>query len=185
MGVLFWQVRDEFTWSQLVPEWTPEAWLWLLGAGAVMFLGFFLSTVRWQQVLASRSRRAVRIRRLFSHFLAGQFISAFLPGTVGGDVVRMTRLTRDTGTGPTSFASVVLERLTGWIVLPVLTFARLPHEPGAAACLAGARAWPSPSRPARSWRWRSCCTPSTTHGWAGGSPTVAAGVASPAPSTSA
>jgi uncharacterized membrane protein YbhN (UPF0104 family) len=92
----------------------------LVGAVLVLFLGFFLSTVRWQQVLVALDVHG-RLRRLFSHFLAGQFISAFLPGTVGGDVVRMTRLTRDTHNGPISFASVVLERLTGWIVLPLIT----------------------------------------------------------------
>jgi uncharacterized membrane protein YbhN (UPF0104 family) len=120
LAALFWQVRDDFSWSQLLPEWSLTALSWLVGALVVLFVGFFLSTLRWQQVLVALDVRG-RLRRLFSHFLAGQFISAFLPGTVGGDVVRMTRLTRDTHNGPISFASVVLERLTGWIVLPLIT----------------------------------------------------------------
>lgn len=120
LAALFWQVRDDFSWSKLLPEWTPAAWAWLIGAVVVLFGGFVLSTLRWQQVLAALDVRP-HLRRLLSHFLAGQFISAFLPGTVGGDVIRMTRLTRDTHDGPVSFASVVLERLTGWIVLPLIT----------------------------------------------------------------
>jgi uncharacterized membrane protein YbhN (UPF0104 family) len=95
----------------------------------VLFVGFFLSTIRWQQVLIALELRE-HLRRLFSHFLAGQFLSAFLPGTVGGDVLRMTRLTRDVGSGPGSFASVVLERLTGWIVLPTITFLGFLVNPG-------------------------------------------------------
>jgi uncharacterized membrane protein YbhN (UPF0104 family) len=128
LAALFWQVRDDFTWSHLLPEWSTTSLSWMVGSMAVLFVGFFLSTLRWQQVLIALDVHA-RLRRLFSHFLAGQFISAFLPGTVGGDVVRMTRLTKDTRNGPLSFASVVLERLTGWIVLPLITLLGLLVNP--------------------------------------------------------
>lgn len=129
LAFLFWQIRGEITWSELVPEWSLRSALWIGGSALVIFVGFFLSTVRWQQVLVALELRE-RLRRLFSHFLAGQFLSAFLPGTVGGDVLRMTRLTRDVGSGPASFASVVLERLTGWIVLPTITFLGFALNPG-------------------------------------------------------
>ena len=50
-----------------------------------------------------------------SYCLAGQFVSNVLPTTIGGDVLRVARLSRDTGETPRTFASVVLERLTaGW-----------------------------------------------------------------------
>jgi uncharacterized membrane protein YbhN (UPF0104 family) len=126
---LFWSVRDDFSWSSLVPEWSPTTLAWLGGSVVLLLVGFFLSTLRWQQVLVALDLHE-RLRRLFSHFLAGQFLSAFLPGTVGGDVLRMSRLTRDVGTGPGSFASVVLERLTGWIVLPTITFLGFLLNPG-------------------------------------------------------
>lgn len=129
LAILFWQVGEDITWSELVPDWSLESGIWLLGSAAVIFVGFFLSTVRWQQVLVALELRE-GLGRLFSHFLAGQFLSAFLPGTVGGDVLRMTRLTRDVGSGPGSFASVVLERLTGWIVLPTITFLGFALNPG-------------------------------------------------------
>ena len=57
-------------------------------------------------------------------------MSNVLPTTIGGDVLRVSRLSRDTGEGPTSFASVVLERLTGWLVLPVITFVGFLVNPG-------------------------------------------------------
>ena len=53
--------------------------------------------------------------------LAGQFVSNVLPTTIGGDVLRVARLSRDTGETPKTFASVVLERLTGWLVLPLIS----------------------------------------------------------------
>ena len=58
---------------------------------------------------------------MFSHLHGGMFVSNFVPTTVGGDVLRISRLSNDTGDGPHSFASVLLERLSGWIVLPVFT----------------------------------------------------------------
>jgi uncharacterized protein (TIRG00374 family) len=76
--------------------------------------------VRWQRVLEVLGLHA-RFRRLLSYNLAGQFVSNVLPSTIGGDVLRVTRLSKDTGETPKTFASVVLERLTGWIVLPVIS----------------------------------------------------------------
>src|SRR5438552_1556367 len=66
---------------------------------------------------------------LVSHYFAGLFVGNFLPSTVGGDVLRVTRLSAANGNAPDTFASVVLERLTGWIVLPVLTLAGLAVNP--------------------------------------------------------
>ena len=43
------------------------------------------------------SRSATRLPRLMSHYLAGQFVSNVLPTTIGGDVLRVSRLSRDTG----------------------------------------------------------------------------------------
>jgi glycosyltransferase 2 family protein len=63
------------------------------------------------------------LRRLLSHYLACQFVSNVLPTTIGGDVLRVSRLSRETGESPKTFASVVLERLTGWLVLPVISVA--------------------------------------------------------------
>ena len=76
--------------------------------------------LRWQKVLDVLGLHA-GLRRLLSHYLAGQFVSNVLPTTIGGDVLRVSRLSRETGESPKSFASVVLERLTGWLVLPIIS----------------------------------------------------------------
>lgn len=112
----------------LFPRWTGGTVEWLLGALAVTFLGIVLSAVRWQRVLAALELPA-RVRSLVSHQLAGVFVGNFLPSTIGGDVLRVSRLSAGNGRGPDSFASVVLERLTGWLVLPVITLAALALNP--------------------------------------------------------
>ncbi|CAN5580247.1 lysylphosphatidylglycerol synthase transmembrane domain-containing protein [soil metagenome] len=113
----------------LVPEWTTTRALWLSGAAAFTLLGFVLSALRWQQVLTALGLPS-RMPRLLSHYLAGQFVANVLPTTIGGDILRVTRLSRDNGESQPSFASVVLERLTGWLVLPILTFVGFLVNPG-------------------------------------------------------
>lgn len=119
--LLFWQLGGGVTWSTLLPEWTPSTLAWLAGAALLTLGSYVLSTVRWQAVVRALELRD-RFQRLLAHFMAGQFISNALPTTIGGDVVRVARLSKDTDDAPGSFATVVLERLTGWIVLPLLTF---------------------------------------------------------------
>ncbi len=120
--------KIDTTSERTLPEWNRSTGLWLGGAVVLTLLSIVLSAVRWQTVLTAMGEK-VRFPRLLSHYLAGQFVANVLPTTIGGDVLRVSRLTRDSGHSPTSFASVVLERLTGWLVLPVITFVGLLVNP--------------------------------------------------------
>jgi uncharacterized protein (TIRG00374 family) len=103
-------------------DWGASTVGWLLAALVVTLAGIVLSAMRWQRVINALGQ-STDLRRLVDHYLAGQFVANFLPSTVGGDVLRATRLSADTGDGHNAFASVVLERLTGWLVLPAITLA--------------------------------------------------------------
>jgi uncharacterized membrane protein YbhN (UPF0104 family) len=128
LGVLIWRVPD-FDADQLVPTWRSDTpWL-LAGAAALTLVAIVLSSLRWQVVLGALGVRS-RLRTLLSHYLACQFVSNVLPTTIGGDVLRVSRLSRESGESPASFASVVLERLTGWLVLPILTYIGFVVNPG-------------------------------------------------------
>ncbi|HZB72271.1 MAG TPA: lysylphosphatidylglycerol synthase transmembrane domain-containing protein [Acidimicrobiales bacterium] len=116
-------------WSSLVPDPHASDALWLAGALVVTLVGIVLATLRWRQVLAALGLPAPT-GTLLSHELAGLFVGNFLPSTIGGDVLRVSRLSAANGDRPDSFASVVLERLTGWLVLPVLTLAAMAVNPG-------------------------------------------------------
>lgn len=115
--------------AELVPERSLATVLWLGAAAALTLAGIALSALRWQKVLEALDI-STRLPRLMSHYLAGQFVSNVLPTTIGGDVLRVSRLSRDTGESPDTFASVVLERLTGWLVLPVITIVGFAVNPG-------------------------------------------------------
>src|SRR4051794_26499552 len=101
-------------------NWEASNVAWLTAALVVTFMAVVLSAVRWQRVLTALDLPS-RIPTLVRHHLAGLFVSSFLPSTVGGDVLRVSRLAAANGEAPRTFASVVLERLTGWVVLPVIT----------------------------------------------------------------
>ena len=119
LAVLIWRVPDVDV-NEVLPELTLRTALWMAIAAALTLAGLVLSALRWQRVLEVLGLQA-GLRRLLSHYLAGQFVSNVLPTTIGGDVLRVSRLSRETGESPKTFASVVLERLTGWLVLPIIS----------------------------------------------------------------
>jgi glycosyltransferase 2 family protein len=128
LAVLVWRVPS-FDTDEVFPELTLRTGLWLAGAAILTLIAFALSALRWQKVLDALGLHA-GFKRLLSHYLAGQFVSNVLPTTIGGDVLRVSRLSRETGESPSSFASVVLERLTGWLVLPIISVVGFLVNPG-------------------------------------------------------
>jgi uncharacterized protein (TIRG00374 family) len=114
--------------STLFPDHHLQTLLWMAGAFAVTVLSMVLTTFRWQQMLHALEL-PTPLPPLLSHTLAGLFVSNFLPTTVGGDVLRASRLGLSNGHRKVSAASVVLERLTGFIGLPVITLVALVAEP--------------------------------------------------------
>ena len=119
LGVLIWRIPPIEA-DEVFPELNARTVMWLVIAMALTLFGLVLSALRWQRVLDVLGLHA-GLRRLLSHYLAGQFVSNVLPTTIGGDVLRVSRLSRETGESPKTFASVVLERLTGWLVLPIIS----------------------------------------------------------------
>ena len=114
--------------GSLVPRWDIDTFGWLGAAMVVTLVGIVLASLRWQRVLGTLELKA-RIPKLLSTYLASLFISNFLPTTIGGDVLRVSRISSENGETPRTFASVVLERLTGWAVLPLITLAALVINP--------------------------------------------------------
>lgn len=130
-ALLLWVLvtRIGTNWSEAIPDPTAHTFAWLAGALLLTFAGVVLSAARWSAVLQALGQDPP-FRRLLSLYFAGQFMGNVLPSTIGGDALRVARLSKDTGEGPTTFASVVLERLTGWLVLPVITLLGLAVNPG-------------------------------------------------------
>lgn len=120
LAVLYTRFPD-LAWDEVVPTWSLTTVEWLLGAVVLTTLAMVLSALRWQQVLRAMDM-PTSLRTLIPLAFAGQFVSNVLPTTIGGDVLRVSRLSRQNGEAEDTFASVVLERLSGWLVLPLITF---------------------------------------------------------------
>lgn len=127
LWVLVTKIGD--SWNEAIPDATAHAFLWLAGALALTFAGVVLSAVRWSAVLEALGLHEP-FGRLLSLYFAGQFMGNVLPSTIGGDALRVSRLAKDNGEPPRTFASVVIERLSGWLVLPAMTLFALLVNPG-------------------------------------------------------
>jgi uncharacterized membrane protein YbhN (UPF0104 family) len=128
LALLVTKVPD-FRWQRVFPDPDLGTAAWLVGAAVLTLGALGLATLRWQTVLRALGLEQ-RYQSLLSHYMAGQFVSNVLPTTIGGDVLRVTRASRDNGNSPVTFASVVIERLTGWLVLPAITLLGLAINPG-------------------------------------------------------
>ena len=127
-GMLAW-LLSRFDLSSLLPERQLSTLGWTVAGLVLSLVAIVLSSLRWQRVLRVLGVTA-GLPALVSHYLAGQFVSNFLPTTVGGDVLRVARLSAGGDRRPACFASVVLERLSGFLALPMLTLVALAVNPG-------------------------------------------------------
>ncbi len=127
LGILFWRLPPVSI-DEVVPELTATTVWWLVFAVAVHVVAYVLQTVRWSQVSHTLGVHT-RFRRMFGHLLAGEFVSNALPTSFGGDVVRVVRQGQDTNNFTDAFAATALERLTGWLVLPLLSGVALLMRP--------------------------------------------------------
>lgn len=125
--LVFLFVWVEIDFDTLWPD-DAAAVAWLVAALFCVIGSVVLAALRWKQVCEALGLQ-VSARRLVWHNFAGQFVSNFIPSTVGGDVVRVTRLGKDTRDRPTSFTTVIFERLSGWMVLPASIFLGLILDP--------------------------------------------------------
>jgi glycosyltransferase 2 family protein len=89
----------------------------LVAAVLVTLVGVVLSAWRWQRVLEVFDAQ-VPLRTLTTIYFASLFIGTVLPTTIGGDVLRVSRAS-SLVSSRTAFGSVALERLTGFLVLPL------------------------------------------------------------------
>ena len=80
-----------------------------------------IRTLRWGMLLQKKDVTVSQSKLLFLCFI-GTFFSSFLPTIVGGDVVRGYYVFRETNSHEVSFASIIVERLCGLVVVVVIGF---------------------------------------------------------------
>jgi glycosyltransferase 2 family protein len=110
------------------PQGRQELWVMLRTAnpGLVLLAFVFIPVIelvnstKWL-CLCRDAGFSVSLSKLFAYNMISQFFSLILPGSVGGDVMRVHLLARGTGRYPEAAAVVSIERITGLLVLIALT----------------------------------------------------------------
>lgn len=103
--------------------------LYLVPFLGISFLLMGVSCLKWGLFLREQGIR-LPFQRLYSLYLVGTFFNNFLPGMVGGDLVRAYVLGREIESHTRSIASVALERITGMIALVTLGTVFFMFNPG-------------------------------------------------------
>jgi glycosyltransferase 2 family protein len=106
--------------------------LWLLLALLLVMSSLILRAFRWQLLLRGLGVR-LSLLKLVRLYYIGHFFNAFLPTGFGGDILRVVEVRRYVG-ADVAAGTVLLDRLTGLLMLFVLALVALPWRP---ATLAG------------------------------------------------
>jgi len=103
-------------------------WGWLVLSFSLHAFGLLFSAYRWQ-ILALAQGDRIPLGYLTKSYIVGKFFNTFLPTSFGGDIVRIWDGSKYSSSVVKSSAIVVVERMTGIIVLFLFavgaSFARL------------------------------------------------------------
>ncbi len=112
---------------------TELRWGWLPLIYGLFLLNTIISSSKWKMLLASDGVH-VPLGRLLSSYLIATFFNLFMPSSIGGDAYRVVDAGRHGGSAK-SFASVLADRLTGFLALAIwgllfsaMGWSRLPDK---------------------------------------------------------
>lgn len=111
-------------------------WSWIAVAFILFNISLIVRAYRWLLLLRGLGIE-IKFRRLVVLYIVGNFFNSALPSGFGGDVVRVMEAARDVPTS-TATGTVILDRLTGLIVLFVMSVLVLPWQ---TAVLASILVW--------------------------------------------
>ncbi len=120
LAILFWRV-DRTTFVRSLQALPLKVFLGCVGLYA---LGYLISTVRWRGLLLAEGIR-LPLWRLTLLYLEGSFFNLFLPTLIGGDIVRGYAIYKLTRGHDASIASILVDRLSGFVALIAIALVAL------------------------------------------------------------
>jgi glycosyltransferase 2 family protein len=115
-AILLWFATRNVDHVSFARVWSSISPLHVLLASLAIVAGQFIAALRWVLIL-HHWNIALTIWQAFKLNLTGLFFNLVLPGTVGGDVVRIALLSRFHGRTLEAATSVLLTRVVGFLVL--------------------------------------------------------------------
>lgn len=120
LGLLWWLFHDPERRLTMWRALTTADWRWMILAVASAGVCEFFGILRWQLFLRMLHIE-VPLKEITRLFFIGAFFNQFLPGTTGGDVVRVIFLMRDHPEHKTEgFLSVAVDRVLAVFVLVII-----------------------------------------------------------------
>jgi uncharacterized protein (TIRG00374 family) len=104
--------------------WNAGGIIYIIFAVTIFLVSIYIYSVRWQ-ILIKGYRLKISLFKLFTFYLMGLFFNNFLPTSIGGDIIRIHKLIQHIGERTIGFASVLTERLMGFISSLLLTLISL------------------------------------------------------------
>lgn len=124
---LLWFVISRNGGERIVDILLGAKWPWLVEACALFFLSIVLGAWQWHLLLRWQGIR-MGYHATFRAYYMGLFLNNFLPGTVGGDVVRVVEARRAAAGWGKAAAATLVDRLMGFAALSALALIALLLE---------------------------------------------------------
>jgi uncharacterized protein (TIRG00374 family) len=115
VGILAW-LGSRMDWSHVAEAFRGLRWGWWVAAVGLYVVCQLLCCVRWMW-LSRPLGFTQSLKRFSSIYFVGMFFNLFLPTSVGGDAVRAVYLANGSGRRIPAILSVLLDRISGVIVL--------------------------------------------------------------------
>lgn len=109
------------SWADLREVFTGMNPAWLALIYALLLINTCISSFKWRMFLRADNIR-IPFLSLVRKYLIGSFFSMFLPSNIGGDAYRVYAVARKGSSTARSFASVLADRMSGFIAVVVLGF---------------------------------------------------------------
>jgi uncharacterized protein (TIRG00374 family) len=115
-ALILWIIKM-IDWGKIIGISREASWYWLVAAFLAIQITVLPSIWKWKLLIKEKSESGnVSLLKLGRFYYIGLFFNNFLPGSVGGDVIRVYYLGRITGLAKAA-ASVAFERLTSGVAL--------------------------------------------------------------------
>lgn len=115
--------------GEIGAQFTTLNWPWVGLCFLLILVGFFVRSFRWLTLWRGLGV-PVSYWRLLELYLIGSFFNTFLPTGFGGDVVRVLEVSQEVP-ADVAAGTVIMDRVTGLMMLFVMALLALPFRPAA------------------------------------------------------
>lgn len=95
--------------------------IFLLLLFGLLFFNTAISTLKWKILLLADDIH-IPFKNLLSSYMIASFFNIFLPSNIGGDAYRIVDIAKQSSKPVHTFASVFIDRLSGFLALSVMGF---------------------------------------------------------------